>query len=203
MFINNRLCNVDAPSVMWDDEKASYLMTKRLIQKGHTKIAGLFRFNETQGLNRYLGYIKALKDVNIPIPRRFYFLVRFIQDEKEESKRQFKNIDLFIDDISIQCSALICYNNRSYCLPCQSPLILLQKTFLCQKDLTVISFDDSNVTKLYDSTRVPSINHPKEKLGEMPANLLLRCIERFSYIYSFPDIRKLFFQFPKNKNLQF
>lgn len=173
VFINNRLCNVDAPSVMWDDEKASYLMTKRLIQKGHTKIAGLFRFDETQGLNRYLGYIKALKDFNIPIQEDFISWYG-LSGQKEESKRQFKNIDLFIDDISIQCSALICYNDH---IACHVVPYLASKNISVPEDLTVISFDNSNVTKLYDSTRVPSINHPKEKLGEMAANLLLQYIE--------------------------
>lgn len=173
VFINNRLCNVDAPSVMWDDEKASYLMTKRLIQKGHTKIAGLFRFDETQGLNRYLGYIKALKDFNIPIQEDFISWYG-LSGQKEESKRQFKNIDLFIDDISIQCSALICYNDQ---IACHVVPYLASKNISVPEDLTVISFDNSNVTKLYDSTRVPSINHPKEKLGEMAANLLLQYIE--------------------------
>lgn len=173
VFINNRLCNVDAPSVMWDDEKASYLMTKRLIQKGHTKIAGLFRFDETQGLNRYLGYIKALKDFNIPIQEDFISWYG-LSGQKEESKRQFKNIDLFIDDISIQCSALICYNDH---IACHVVPYLASKNISVPEDLTVISFDNSNVTKLHDSTRVPSINHPKEKLGEMAANLLLQYIE--------------------------
>lgn len=173
VFINNRLCNVDAPSVMWDDEKASYLMTKRLIQKGHTKIAGLFRFDETQGLNRYLGYIKALKDFNIPIQEDFISWYG-LSGQKEESKRQFKNIDLFIDDISIQCSALICYNDH---IACHVVPYLASKNISVPEDLTVISFDNSNVTKLYDSARVPSINHPKEKLGEMAANLLLQYIE--------------------------
>ena len=173
VFINNRLCNVDAPSVMWDDEKASYLMTKRLIQKGHTKIAGLFRFDETQGLNRYLGYIKALKDFNIPIQEDFISWYG-LSGQKEESKRQLKNIDLFIDDISIQCSALICYNDH---IACHVVPYLASKNISVPEDLTVISFDNSNVTKLYDSTRVPSINHPKEKLGEMAANLLLQYIE--------------------------
>ena len=54
---------------------------------------------------------------------------------------------------------------------------LASKNISVPEDLTVISFDNSNVTKLYDSTRVPSINHPKEKLGEMAANLLLQYIE--------------------------
>ena len=115
VFINNRLCNVDAPSVMWDDEKCILFDDQTLNSKMDTrKLAGLFRFDETQGLNRYLGYIKALKDFNIPIQEDFISWYG-LSGQKEESKRQFKNIDLFIDDISIQCSALICYNDHIAC----------------------------------------------------------------------------------------
>ena len=173
VFINNFFSNIPAPSVMWDDEKASYLVTEQLIKSGHKKIAGLFRFDEVQGPNRYLGYVKALMDNGLAV-QEDYISWYGLSGQPGEQKRQFKNVDLFVDDVIESCSALICYNDY---IACHVVPYLASKNISIPEDLTVVSFDNSDITKLYDSQRVPSISHPKEKLGELAADILMQYIE--------------------------
>ena len=42
-----------------DDEKGGYKICKYLIQLGHKKIAGLFKEDDIQGIERKKGYLKA------------------------------------------------------------------------------------------------------------------------------------------------
>ncbi|HIR14590.1 MAG TPA: GntR family transcriptional regulator [Candidatus Choladousia intestinavium] len=173
IFINNYFSNISGPSVIWDDEKVSYLVTEQLIKSGHKKIAGLFRFDETQGPNRYLGYVKALMDNHLPIQEDYISWYCF-SGQPGEQKRQYQGVDLFVEDVLENCTALICYNDF---IACHVVPYLTSRGVRIPDDLTVVSFDNSDITKLYDSKQVPSIEHPKEKLGEMAARLLLRYIE--------------------------
>lgn len=172
VFINSYYSNIPAASVVWDDEKVSYLVTEQLIKSGHTKIAGLFRFDETQGPNRYLGYIRALMDNHIAVQEDFISWYG-LSGQSGEEKRQLRNVDAFIDDIISSCSALICYNDY---IACHIVPYLASRGISIPSDLTVVSFDNSDITQLYGAQRVPSVAHPKEKLGEMAANILMQYI---------------------------
>ena len=172
IFVNSRYSNVPATSVVWDDEKASYLVTEQLIKSGHTKIAGLFRFDETQGANRYLGYVKALMDNGIPV-QEDYISWYGLSGRSGEQKRQLRNVNFFVDDVIASCTALICYNDY---IACHVVPYLTSKGVSIPGDLTVVSFDNSDLMQLYGAQRVPSVTHPKEKLGEMAANILLQYI---------------------------
>lgn len=173
VFVNNYFSNVSGPSVIWDDERVSYLVTEQLIKSGHKKIAGLFRFDEIQGANRYLGYVKALIDNRIPVQEDLISWYSF-SNQPGEQRRQNQSIDAFVDDILESCTALICYNDF---IACHVVPYLNGRGISVPEELTVVSFDHSDIAKLYDAQRVPSVEHPKEKLGELAAKILLKFIE--------------------------
>lgn len=172
VFINSSYSNVNASSVVWDDENVSYLVTEQLIKSGHTKIAGLFRFDETQGPNRYLGYVRALIDNGIAV-QEDYISWYGLSGQTKERERQFQYVDIFVKDILQSCTALICYNDY---IACHIVPYLTSMGVTIPKALTVVSFDNSDITQLYGAQRVPSVAHPKEALGELAAELLLKAI---------------------------
>ena len=173
VFVNNYFSNIPGPSVVWDDEQASYLVTEQLIKSGHRNIAGLFRFDEIQGANRYLGYVRALMDNQIPVQEDFISWYSY-SNQPGEQRRQDLNVDTFTNEILETCTALICYNDF---IACHVVPYLTARGVSIPDDLTVVSFDNSDITKLYDSKRIPSVEHPKEKLGELAADILLKYIE--------------------------
>ena len=173
VFINNYFSNISGPSVVWDDEQVSYLVTEQLIKSGHREIAGLFRFDEIQGPNRYLGYVRALMDNQIPVQEDFISWYSY-SNQPGEQRRQDLSVDTFVDEIRETCTALICYNDF---IACHIVPYLTAQGVSIPDNLTVVSFDNSDITKLYDSKRIPSVEHPKDKLGELAANILLKYIE--------------------------
>ena len=63
LFLNGYYKDLaDFPYVVTDDRQGGYDATKTLIRKGHTKIAGIFKYDDRQGHDRYLGYASALID---------------------------------------------------------------------------------------------------------------------------------------------
>ena len=54
------------PTILLDDAKGAYLLTKYLIDTGHRQIAGVFKADDSQGAERHIGYVKALQEAGMP-----------------------------------------------------------------------------------------------------------------------------------------
>ncbi len=173
VFVHNGYSNVSAPAIVWDDRRVSYELTERLILAGHEKIAGLFKFDEMQGVNRYLGYVDALMDHHLEVQEN---IIGWYGDSDQPGEIRRKNnyADAFAMDILGQCSALICYNDL---IACHIIRHYIANGISIPEQLSVASFDNSDVTKLYNIQRIPSVTHPKEEMGCRAASLLMEYIE--------------------------
>ena len=49
-----------------DNFGGGYQLARHLIARGHTKIAGIFKSDDIQGHQRYLGYLTAMRDAGLP-----------------------------------------------------------------------------------------------------------------------------------------
>lgn len=45
-----------------EDARAAYELTKILIEHGHRRIGGIFKYDDMQGIERYKGFIQCLSD---------------------------------------------------------------------------------------------------------------------------------------------
>ena len=52
-------------SVEMSDKKCSYELTKLLIENGHRRIGGIFKYDDMQGIERYKGFIQCLSDYGV------------------------------------------------------------------------------------------------------------------------------------------
>lgn len=159
----------DAVCVSDDNYGGGYQLTRRLITRGHTKIAGIFKSDDIQGHQRYLGFLSAMRDAGLPIPddqtlwysteeRRY--LLDYGHSELLEHFMQF-----YLKD----CSAVICYNDEI-----ADRLIrgLLNAGRKVPGDVSVVSFDNSYYSDLCP-VRITSLAHEAHQLGRLAANLLL------------------------------
>ena len=64
-FIHNHYENQTFDSVEMSDERAAYELTKILIEHGHRRIGGIFKYDDMQGLERFKGFIQCLSDYGI------------------------------------------------------------------------------------------------------------------------------------------
>ena len=55
----------EKPHILMDDAGGSYLVTKHLLDSGRRNIAGFFKADDRQGIERHKGYVKALQEHEI------------------------------------------------------------------------------------------------------------------------------------------
>lgn len=160
VFIDSFYPELSVPYVALDDVKAGYVATQHLLNMGHRNILGIFPHSNRQGHLRYLGYVKALTELEIPI-----------QDDRvcwysKENVQQILHGSQLLNCLST-CSAALCFNDR---MALSLIDLLRQNGKDVPEDLSVVGIDNSELAKI---SLITSVVHPAEQLGEAAAKLLL------------------------------
>ena len=168
ILIDRELFNYNYSGLFLDDIYGGYLATKSLIENGHKKIAivtGNFETKNAQ--DRYLGYLKALKEFSIPINENYVFKGDF----KIESGIEF--IEKILEK-NIAITAVFSSNNIMT-LGILKKIKILKKLKLKLK-LSIMSFDDPEYFNILE-THISCIQRDVYKMGKDSMELLLSQIE--------------------------
>jgi len=163
----------DKSYVILDDAQGMYLAVNHLIQLGHKNIAGIFKADDMQGVNRHHGYVKALSEAGIPYDSNkvIWFHTEDRKVKPNTEIRNFINTGISLDSIS-------CYNDEIAFGIYQT---LSELGVRVPEDISITGFDDSNLATACP-VRLTTVTHPKEKLGEVAAELLLELLKDPDYI---------------------
>lgn len=158
----------DKPSIVIDDEKGMYLLTKYLIQLGHKDFIGIFKSDDIQGIKRHIGFVKALNEHGI-----LYHPERIIWYHTED-KQLKPRIDL-MELIKQGCvfDSVVCYNDQIAYYVMET---LKELNISVPEEVSVTGFDNSYVPEP-GGKGITSVEHPKERLGALAAELLLEKIK--------------------------
>jgi len=167
LFINGFYEKLDAPHVSMNDIMAGRVATELLIERGHRKIAGMFKLDDIQGHLRYSGFREALKRENLTCSDHNIVWfdtddIRHLEHLKDKILQRIKG-----------CTALVVYNDEvAYEL-----LHLFKKIGLkIPEDLSLVSIDDSDLAVMGD-VKLSSVPYPMERLGEKVAKNMLQMIQ--------------------------
>ncbi|HOA54201.1 MAG: GntR family transcriptional regulator [Acetivibrionales bacterium] len=154
----------DKPRVVLDDEAGEYSAVEHLIKLGHRNILGIFKADDIQGINRHKGYARALADNGI-----MYDPDKVVWFHTED---RFTKPCIAVRDIissGTRIDAIAAYND----MVAVKVLEQLGKLGLSvPDDISVVGFDDSYLAQ-NNPVKLTTVGHPKEKLGEAAAELLL------------------------------
>lgn len=159
----------DAVCVSDDNFGGGYLLTRRLITRGHTKIAGIFKSDDIQGHQRYLGFLSAMRDAGLPVPDD---QTMWYSTEERRYLLDYGHMELlehFLQFYLKDCTAVICYNDE---VADRLVRRLLSIGRQVPGDVAVVSFDNSYYSDLCP-VRITSLAHEPHKLGSLAASLLL------------------------------
>ncbi len=159
--------------VILDDTHGMYLAVRHLLELGHKNIAGIFKADDMQGINRHHGYVKALAEAGIT-----YDSEKVVWFHTEDRKtKPYSEIRDFID-MKIPLDSIACYNDEIAFGIYQT---LTELGINVPEDISITGFDDSNMATNCP-VKLTTVTHPKEKLGETAAELLLELLEDENYL---------------------
>ncbi|MDO4491051.1 MAG: GntR family transcriptional regulator [Lachnospiraceae bacterium] len=173
------------PCVCLDDKKVAYDATELLIQAGHESIAGIFNAEDGQGRLRYSGFLKAMWDNHLRTDSK-----RTIWLDSDMLTR-LKSIEEYLFDCMNEVTAVLCYNDE---IAYEIINMAVKRGIRVPEDLSVVSIDDSDLASI-NSIPFTSFRHPKEALGRILGENMLRVIEDpdsdANYVFdSEPSIRQ-------------
>ena len=154
-------------SVLDDNYGGGRQLVEYLYRKGHRAMAGIFKNDDIQGLQRYAGYADALRDLGLPLEdQQVYWYNTESKGDLLDNDESWAAVDRVIGS----CTAVVCYNDEV-----ASRLIsyLLKKGIRIPKDMAVVSFDNSQYSEL-SPIGITSLSHGDYNVGQMAAELLVR-----------------------------
>ena len=169
VFMHGAYSDVPGALAVFDDNAGgSRQLVEYLHRKGHRNIAGIFKSDDLQGIQRYAGYIDALRDLGLPMADDNVFWYSTADKERLLSGGSMDRID----PILLGCSAVVCYNDE---IAHRLVTYLLKKGLRIPEDMAVVSFDNSQYSEL-SPVRITSLSHGKYNVGRMASELLIRLL---------------------------
>ena len=168
VFLNSRYPELgDCPMVALRDEEAGYLAAKHLISCGHRRLGGLFKSDDGQGIRRYQGFMRGLWEAGI------YDRERSMVWFDTEDAADFPGMERKLVDYLGSCSGILCYNDETAIKVME---LLKRNGILVPEDISIVSVDDTELA-LRGNVGLTSVGHPKGRLGEKAAEVLLSMIK--------------------------
>ncbi len=172
IFVNCYYPGLKLPYVMPDNTESVRRLTNYLIERGHRRIAGIFKVDDEQGNLRFSGYAQALQENGLVVDDT---LLSWYQTEDFDyvfEGRSGKNI---LERLK-NCTAVVCYNDQ---IAVRLIPFLHANGIRVPEDLSVVGFDDAHST--WSEVPLTTMAHPKEAVGRRAARNLLALIEDPSF----------------------
>lgn len=169
LMINEKYSELDCPCLKMDDELGGFMAAEHLIRIGHRKLAGFFKIDDLQGVNRLKGYLRAHREYQIPFSPEW--IIRYTTEEKHRVPLQAAEALLHLDD---RPTGFVCYNDELAVLLMD---VIRKLNADVPGDLSVTGFDDSFLATATE-LKLTTLTHPKIEMGVQAANLLIAMIDR-------------------------
>lgn len=155
---------LDVDCIDIDNEKGAYMMTEYLISSGHSRIGFLmFETSQRFSYERMQGYMRALKDNNIPFDEK---LIRYIKSQEKESYN--KAVELISEE---RPTAIFGCNDFIAAAAYRAATKLDLKV---PKEISIVGFDGL----LYDLISEKPLTTVRQPVYEVGRKLARRMLER-------------------------
>lgn len=169
IMINAYYDELEPLSIVMDDEKGGFLQAEHLINLGHKEIVGCFKTDDTQGIKRMKGFLKAHRQNNIPINASH--IITYNTEEKD--KKPLQELEKLLSADNEAITGLVCYNDE---LAMRLLDLLRSKSIRVPEDISLVGHDDSLLAEISE-VKLTSIVHPQSELGELAADTIIDLIK--------------------------
>lgn len=174
LFFHGSYSNLpDFPSIKDDNYGGGYYLGKYLSSLGHKRIAGIFKTDDIQGMERLFGLLSALRDENIPLEENCICHFNTAQLNALQKKQDTGFLSEFISRHLKYATAVACHNDEiAYWLIKE----LSYKNIRIPADISVVCFDNSYFSDL-SLVRISSLSHKKHEMGNIAAESILKMMK--------------------------
>lgn len=148
----------DSLSVLDDNATGGRMLVDYLHQKGHQRIAGIFKNDDIQGHQRYAGYADALRTLGLPFEDQQVF---WYSTEAKESLFLDGTGVKYLEQILPGYTAVVCYNDE---IASRLVAQLVKRGISIPEDMAVVSFDNSQYSEM-TTPRITSLSHGTHNVG--------------------------------------
>lgn len=167
IMINASYPEIKVPSLRVNDYKGGILACKHLMDLGHKNILGIFKVDDSQGIQRMNGFISKYQESCFTPSGE---IITYLSEETTDMLP--KKIELSLKSEN-RPTAVFCYNDQ---IAITVMNIAKSLNLKIPKDLSIIGFDDSSLSKITEP-KLTSITHPKIQMGIDAANLILKLLD--------------------------
>jgi LacI family transcriptional regulator len=162
-LLNNKIELIDDKCFYFDHYQAGYVCGHHLIDNGHSNIACITGWLETEdGNQRHKGFLSALNDNNVNIPKELIF-------EGDYTYRKGYEGALSLLKQSLPFTVLFCGNDQS---AMSAIAAITNKGFEVPNDISVIGYDDMNIAS-YTNPPLTTVRIPFNRMAISATRRLL------------------------------
>lgn len=154
-------------SVLDDNAAGGRMLVDYLYRKGHRRIAGIFKYDDLQGRQRFAGYLDAMQELGLQVEDSR--ILWYSTDQKDRFLREGVD-EARMGAFFSSCSAVVCYNDE---VASRVVAYLNKNGYSIPGDIAVVSFDNSQYSEM-STPRITSLSHEPYNVGHMAAELLFR-----------------------------
>lgn len=174
LFLHNKYDALpDEICIKDDNYYGGYLLANHLTGLGHTRIAGIFKADDKQGPERYLGAFCCLRDQRVEFSDGNIGWFHSSDIEKLEKKQDSRFLAAYIKEHLPGCTAVICYNDEiAYWLIKELSYVGI----LIPRDISVVCFDNTYLSEL-SKVRITTLTHKPHEMGSCVAETMIRMLQ--------------------------
>ena len=162
-LLNNKIELIYDKCFYFDHYQAGYVCGQHLIDNGHSNIACITGWLETDdGNQRHQGFLSALNDNNVNIPKELIF-------EGDYTYRKGYEGVLSLLKQGLPFTALFCGNDQS---AMSAIAAITNKGFKVPNDISIIGYDDMNIAS-YTSPPLTTVRIPFNRMAVSATRRLL------------------------------
>ena len=148
-------------------------LVRYLAEKGHTRIAGIFKGDDIQGHGRFAGYAAGLREAGLSVDDAHVFWYHTSTKERIMSSPVDQVPPELLSAVE-GCTAVVCYNDE---IASHLEALLLHSGYHIPQDIAVVSFDNSRFSELAP-VPLTSLSHAPYNVGRIAAEKLLQMMDR-------------------------
>lgn len=147
----------------------SAMLTEYLISQGHTQIGGIFKSDDMQGIERYQGFMEAMRDSHLPVSDEWisWFDSKDLDQLKNREDTSF--LKKIVQESLDSCTAVICYNDMiAYFLLKELKL----SGYQLPNDMSIVTFDHTYLSNSNHLT-LTTLGHTHHEMGTKAAQMII------------------------------